>query len=152
MNLSKGKWLIALLATLCVFFPRFVSADALDEDNPAQSIFQKQKMESSKTEQPAPPEPQKLPPSSVAKSVPQADNSPCGSIADSDKANLCRAKLKEDEGEKNRYTSKDHRSYYCSLINDRDMQNYCYAVVSHNKNMCDLVVDKNLEAECKASF
>ncbi|MBI5428664.1 MAG: hypothetical protein HZA02_10375 [Nitrospinae bacterium] len=124
MKLIKERCLMAVLAGLLVLLPNLAQADS-PQQPPAQA------------------EP--------AKSAPAA-NLPCSDIPDADKANLCRAKLKPSEENANRYQNKDHRTYYCSLITDRDMQTYCYAIASHNKTMCGDVVDKTLETECNSSF
>ena len=42
----------------------------------------------------------------------------------------------------------EHSMYYCSLVLNRDMQNYCYGVVQGNVKMCDLIVSKKVEKEC----
>lgn len=123
MRLIKESCLIAVLAGLVVLLPNLAKAD------------------------PAQPPPAQAEP---AKSAPA--NLPCSDISDPDKANLCRAKIKPGEENANRYQNKDHRTYYCSLIKNRDMQTYCYAIASHNKVMCGDVVDKALEAECNGSF
>ncbi len=124
MRLIKERCLMAVLAGFIILLPNLAKADS-SQPPPAQA------------------EP--------AKSAPAA-GLPCSDIPDPDKANLCRAKLKPDEENAHRYQVKDHRTYYCSLIKNRDMQTYCYAIASHNKTMCGDVIDKALEAECNSSF
>jgi hypothetical protein len=75
----------------------------------------------------------------------------CESIADSDDRNLCLAFKGINKDEKNRYQFKNHESYYCSLVKNRDKQKYCYGVTQKTKNMCNEIVDKKLEEKCNAA-
>ena len=84
------------------------------------------------------------------------DNSECDKIQDPDRRNICMAKM-NDRGEgdplkKNRYQNKDHSSYYCSLVRNRDLKNLCHAVIEQNKSKCDLIGNKEIEDECLASI
>ncbi len=84
------------------------------------------------------------------------DNSECDKIEDSDRRNICMAKMNDrgegDPLEKNRYQNKDHSTYYCSLVRNRDLKNLCHAVVEQNKKKCDLIGKKEIEDECLASI
>jgi len=84
------------------------------------------------------------------------DNSECDKIDDADRRNLCLAKMNDrgegDPLEKNRYQNKDHSTYYCSLIRNRDLKNMCHAVIEKNKSKCDLVGDREIEKECLDSI
>ncbi len=77
---------------------------------------------------------------------------PCAQHKDLDQLNLCRAfeidKAKTAEQKKNRYQNKNHTTYYCSLIKDRELQKYCFAVASQTKSGCANLVDPKLEKEC----
>jgi hypothetical protein len=79
---------------------------------------------------------------------------PCVKHKDKDQLNLCRAfeidKAKTTEQKKNRYQNKNHTTYYCSLIKDREIQKYCFAVASQSKSQCGNIVDPKLEKECNA--
>ncbi len=79
---------------------------------------------------------------------------PCVKHKDLDQLNLCRAfeidKAKTKEQKKNRYQNKNHTTYYCSLIKDRELQKYCFAVASQTKSQCANLVDPNLEKKCNA--
>lgn len=77
--------------------------------------------------------------------------SPCMKLANADDKNLCLSKSK-DEDKAYGYTNKDHSHYYCTLIKNRDKQNFCYALANTNPNMCSLIVEKKLEDECSAHF
>ena len=77
--------------------------------------------------------------------------SKCMKLADSDDKNLCLSKSK-DEDKAYGYTNKDHSHYYCTLIRNRDKQNFCYALANTNPNMCGLIIEKKLEDECNAYF
>ena len=70
-----------------------------------------------------------------------------GKIPAPDKRHLCLA-LNPIKNPENRFKHKDHSTYYCSQILNRDIQNYCYAVVEKNSKKCDLIVSKELEKEC----
>ena len=81
----------------------------------------------------------------------QSSKSPCEDIADQDDRHLCLATIKDTDPDYG-YSSKNHSSYYCSLIKSRDKQNYCYAITNKTSSTCGLIVDKKLEDKCKASF
>ena len=70
-----------------------------------------------------------------------------GKIPPPDKRHLCLA-LNPIKNPENRFKHKDHSTYYCTLILNRDIQAYCYAVVEKNSKKCDLIVSKELEKEC----
>ena len=70
-----------------------------------------------------------------------------GEIPAPDKRHLCLA-LNPIKNPENRFKHKDHSTYYCTLILNRDIQAYCYAVVEKNSKKCDLIVSKELEKEC----
>jgi hypothetical protein len=70
-----------------------------------------------------------------------------GEIPAPDKRHLCLA-LNPIKNPENRFKHKDHSTYYCTLILNRDIQAYCYAVVEKNSKKCDLIVGKELEKEC----
>ena len=70
-----------------------------------------------------------------------------GKIPPLDKRHLCLA-LNPIKNPENRFKHKDHSTYYCTLILNRDIQAYCYAVVEKNQKKCDLIVSKELEKEC----
>ena len=80
-----------------------------------------------------------------------AAKGPCDGIADLDDRNLCLAFKGINKDKENRYLNKSHDSYYCSLVKNRDKQNYCYGVTQQTKSMCDLIVDKKLEEKCNAA-
>jgi hypothetical protein len=80
-----------------------------------------------------------------------AKQSECMKMKNSDDKNLCLSKSK-DEDKAYGYTNKDHSHYYCTLIRNRDKQNFCYALANTNPNMCALIVDKKLEDQCNAHF
>lgn len=89
----------------------------------------------------------------VSAAADPAKGSPCDKIKEADKRNYCLATTpKNKEGGKFGYQTKDHSTYYCSLIQSRDYQNLCNAVVQKTKHMCDLIVKKELEAECLKHF
>ena len=70
-----------------------------------------------------------------------------GKIPALDKRHLCLA-LNPIKNPENRFKHKDHSIFYCTQILNRDIQNYCYAVVEKNSKKCDLIVSKELEKEC----
>ena len=70
-----------------------------------------------------------------------------GKIPAPDKRHLCLA-LNPIKTPENRFKHKDHSTFYCTQILNRDIQNYCYAVVEKNSKKCDLIVSKELEKEC----
>ena len=70
-----------------------------------------------------------------------------GKIPAPDKRHLCLA-LNPIKNPENRFKHKDHSIYYCTLILNRDIQAYCYAVVEKDSKKCDLIVSKKLEEEC----
>ena len=70
-----------------------------------------------------------------------------GKIPALDKRHLCLA-LNPIKTPENRFKHKDHSTFYCTQILNRDIQNYCYAVVEKNSKKCDLIVSKELEKEC----
>ena len=70
-----------------------------------------------------------------------------GKIPAPDKRHLCLA-LNPIKNPENRFKHKDHSTFYCTQILNRDIQNYCYAVVEKNSKKCDLIVSKGLEKEC----
>ena len=70
-----------------------------------------------------------------------------GKIPGPDKRHLCLA-LNPIKNPENRFKHKDHSTFYCTQILNRDIQNYCYAVVEKNSKKCDLIVSKELEQEC----
>ncbi len=78
----------------------------------------------------------------------------CTKEESSDRRNLCLAKINDraegDPLDQNRYQNKDHSAYYCTLIRNRDLQNYCYAVIERNSKKCELLGSVKLENECKA--
>jgi hypothetical protein len=84
----------------------------------------------------------------------QKSSDPCVKHKDLDQLNLCRAfeidKAKTAEQKTNRYQNKNHSTYYCSLIKDRELQKYCFAVASQTKSQCGNLVDPKLEKECNA--
>ena len=43
---------------------------------------------------------------------------------------------------------KDHSTYYCTLIVNRDSQSYCFAVVQADPKKCNNIVSKELETDC----
>jgi hypothetical protein len=70
-----------------------------------------------------------------------------GKIPAPDKRHLCLA-LNPIKNPENRFKHKDHSTFYCTQILNRDIQNFCYAVVEKNSKKCDLIVSKELEKEC----
>ena len=70
-----------------------------------------------------------------------------GKIPALDKRHLCLA-LNPIKNPENRFKHKDHSTFYCTQILNRDIQNYCYAVVEKNSKKCDQIVSKELEKEC----
>ncbi len=72
-----------------------------------------------------------------------------GKIPPLDRRHLCLA-LNPIKDPTNRFMHKDHSSYYCTLILNRDIQAYCYALVEKNPKKCDLIVSKELEKSCLA--
>lgn len=144
MNFSK----ILGLALLAVSFT-FFSAPAKADDPESNPVIKPLAVPEGKTEASAP-EP-------VAAPVPkkaEVSNVPaeCAGVANPDRQNLCIAKSAVNNEKKFGYENKDHRNYYCSIIKDRDLQTYCYAVVGKKLSSCDLIVDPGVEKECKASF
>jgi len=93
-----------------------------------------------------------VPNAGLAASSKKAD--PCAQHKDLDQLNLCRAfeidKAKTAKQKKNRYQNKNHTTYYCSLIKDRELQKYCFAVASQTKSQCANLVDPKLEKKCNA--
>ena len=91
---------------------------------------------------------------SVALSADSKKADPCIQHKDLDQLNLCRAfeidKAKTKEQKKNRYQNKNHSTYYCSLIKNRELQKYCFAVASQTKSQCGNLVDPKLEKKCNA--
>ena len=91
--------------------------------------------------------------SAVSQAAPKSGD-PCVKHKDLDQLNLCRAfeidKAKTAEQKKNRYQNKNHTTYYCSLIKDREIQKYCFAVASKSKTQCGNIVDPKLEKKCNA--
>jgi len=90
---------------------------------------------------------------------PKADpkaGDPCAQHKDLDQLNLCRAfeidKAKSAEQKKNRYQNKNHTTYYCSLIKDRELKNYCFAVATQTRSGCANIVDPKLEKACNAKI
>jgi len=93
----------------------------------------------------------------VPSAVPAADSNAtdlCAQHKDMDQLNLCRAfeidKAKTDAQKENRYQNKNHTTYYCSLIKDREIQKYCFAVATQTKSGCANLLDSKLEKECNA--
>ncbi len=79
-----------------------------------------------------------------------ADVSMCASIANPVEKNLCLA-LHPIKNPENRYRHKDHSTYYCTLMQyqkDRDMMNFCTAVVQSDPAMCTNIGDAKLEKIC----
>ena len=70
-----------------------------------------------------------------------------GKVSKMDQRNFCLA-LHPIKDPVNRFKHKDHSNFYCSLVLNRDMQNYCYAVVIGDPKRCDLIVSKEVEKEC----
>ena len=70
-----------------------------------------------------------------------------GKIPAPDKRHLCLA-LNPIKNPENRFKHKDHSTYYCTLILNRDNQAYCYAVVKKDPKKFDFIVSKELEQEC----
>ena len=81
---------------------------------------------------------------------------PCAQHKEKDQLNLCRAfeidKAKTNEQKTNRYQNKNHSTYYCSLIKDRDLKAYCFAVATQTKSSCANIVDAKLETKCNANI
>jgi len=81
---------------------------------------------------------------------------PCAHHKGLDQLNLCRAfeidKAKTAEQKKNRYQNKNHSTYYCSLIKNRDLQKFCFAVAGQTKSGCGNIIDAKLEKECNAKI
>ncbi|QPJ65366.1 MAG: hypothetical protein G3M78_08165 [Candidatus Nitrohelix vancouverensis] len=79
-----------------------------------------------------------------------ADVSMCTAITNPLEKNLCLA-LHPIKNPQNRYQHKDHSIYYCSLMQyqkDRDMMNFCTAVVQSDPGMCSNIGDTKLEKIC----
>ena len=70
-----------------------------------------------------------------------------GKIPPPDRRHLCLA-LNPIKDTTNRSMHKDYSAYYCTLILNRDIQTYCYALVEKSPKKCDLIVSKELEKEC----
>ena len=66
-----------------------------------------------------------------------------------DDRNLCLA-LNPIKNPEDRYKHKDHSTYYCSLIRNRDKMNYCNALVQGEPRHCENVIDAKLEKKCLA--
>ena len=79
------------------------------------------------------------------------DKVSCDEIKNPDDRNFCLA-TGIKKGKNYGYTKKNHDAYYCSLIRNRDRQNYCNGIINNTKNSCGLIVDKKLEEECNAHF
>lgn len=72
---------------------------------------------------------------------------PTGKLSKEDERNLCLA-LTPITSPESRYKHKDHSTYYCTLILNRDSQAFCYAVVQGNPGNCNNIVSAELEKEC----
>ena len=72
---------------------------------------------------------------------------PTGKLSKEDERNLCLA-LTPITNPESRYKHKDHSTYYCTLILNRDSQAFCYAVVLGEPKKCNLIVSGELEKEC----
>ena len=70
-----------------------------------------------------------------------------GKISVNDRRNLCLA-LNPIKDPVNRFMHKDHSTYYCTLIVNRDSQSYCFAVVQADPKKCNNIVSKELETDC----
>ena len=70
-----------------------------------------------------------------------------GKIPGPDKRHLCLA-LNPIKNPESRFKHKDHSTYFCTLILNRDIQAYCYAIVKKDPKKCDLIVSKELEQKC----
>ena len=79
---------------------------------------------------------------------------PCAEIKELDAKNLCRALKIEgartEEQRMNRYQNKNHSTYYCSLIKDKDKKVFCFAVINQSKSQCGNIIDAELEKQCNA--
>jgi len=95
-----------------------------------------------------------VPSAALAADSQKAD--PCAQHKNLDQLNLCRAfeidKAKTTDQKKNRYQNKNHTTYYCSLIKDRELKNYCFAVATQTRSGCANIVDPKLEKECNAKI
>lgn len=145
MNFSKTLG-IALLAVSFIV----ISVPAKADDPESNPVIKPLPVPEGKT-------PAATAPASAAAPVPkkaEVSNVPaeCAGVANPDRQNLCIAKSAVNNDKKFGYENKDHRNYYCSIIKDRDLQTYCYAVVGKKLSSCDLIVDPGVEKECKASF
>ncbi|PIQ99519.1 MAG: hypothetical protein COV66_11490 [Nitrospinae bacterium CG11_big_fil_rev_8_21_14_0_20_45_15] len=79
-----------------------------------------------------------------------SDISVCEPITDAIEKNLCMA-LHPIKNPENRYRDKDHSSYYCSLMEyqkDRDMMNFCSAIVKSDASICANIGSVDLEKTC----
>lgn len=78
----------------------------------------------------------------------------CDKISDTDRKNICRATSNPTHGKKdvNRFTTKDHSWYYCSLVKGRDLQNLCLAWVDSSEAKCDLIGNQEIAKECLTKF
>ena len=85
------------------------------------------------------------------KADPPSASTECASVTDTDRSYLCQVKT-FDKNKKYGYENKDHRNYYCSLIKDKDLQTYCYALAGNKASSCDLIINPDIEKECRASF
>ncbi len=145
MNFSR----ILGLALLAVSFT-IISVPAKADDPESNPIIKPLPVPESKKTEASAPEPAAA---SAPKKV-EISNVPaeCAGVSNADRQNLCIAKSAVNNEKKFGYENKDHRNYYCSIIKDRDLQTYCYAVVGKKLSSCDLIVDPGVEKECKASF
>ena len=95
-------------------------------------------------------------PSAVLAADSKKAGDPCAQHKDLDQLNLCRAfeidKTKTAEQKKDRYKNKNHSTYYCSLIKDRELKNYCFAVATQTKSSCANIVDAKLEKKCNSKI
>ncbi|HAX45420.1 MAG TPA: hypothetical protein DCX78_01140 [Nitrospina sp.] len=70
-----------------------------------------------------------------------------GNVSAQDQRHLCLA-LHPIKDPTNRFMHKDHSTYYCTLILNRDSQAYCYAVLQADPKKCNNIVSKELETDC----
>lgn len=92
-----------------------------------------------------------LPPPRVVSKEEGKMSDQCASSESVDRKNLCLAKQATQQKAFG-YEVKNHGSYYCTLIKERDLQNYCYAVVGPTPSMCDSIIKPDIEKECKSNF
>lgn len=94
------------------------------------------------------------PMTALADAAKKAD--PCIEVKDADEKNICRAfeieKARTKDQKKNRYRNKDHSTYYCSLVKNKDKKVYCFAVISRTKSQCGNIIDGDLEKQCNSKF